>query len=72
MAKRKRLGLADGEQTSYDKAAQALWREPPRKLDPALPGGVDEPGDSNRLSLGLASFVHHEYAELAGGATRHP
>jgi hypothetical protein len=66
--KRKRFGLADGEQTSYDKVASdrnvvASTTAPP---DPTRPGGVDESGDSSRSSIGLAPVVHHLYAELAG------
>jgi hypothetical protein len=66
--KRKRLGLADGEQTSYDKVASNRRRcgVNHRANLTRAPGGVDEPGDSNRLNIGLAPFVHHQYAELAG------
>jgi hypothetical protein len=62
------LGLANGEQTSYVKLASNRKRcgVSHRANLTRAPGGGDEPGDSNRLSIGLAPFVHHQYAELAG------
>jgi hypothetical protein len=63
--KGQRVRAADGEQTLTTRSGRTAGSGVNHRAKlTRRPGVVDEPGDSSRLSIGLAPVVHHQYAEL--------